>query len=273
MKADLPSSPIAITTQDYWESAWAHADVPDPIDPGDNRPENHFFQIVHSQLSRVIGNHHSPDAQLIELGCGGSRWLPYFQRAFGFGVSGIDYTVAGIRLSQAILDRAGVAGRIVQGDLFEPPPDWINHFDVVASFGLVEHFEDTAQIICACARYLRPGGCMITLVPTMRGLYGMAYRLLRPAVYRKHIPQSQKQLTKAHTDAGLNVIHSAYILGLPGIISAPAGAGFAARMTFAASRMYWRLERSGWGVPPNRWSSPFALCVATKPCEERGSPL
>ena len=151
------------------------------------------------------------------------------------------------------------------GDLFEPPSGWIEQFDVVVSFGLVEHFENTSQVVSACARYLRPGGQMITLVPTMRGLYGLAYRLLRPAVYRKHIPHSRETLAQAHTDAGLDVTHCDYALGLPGILSAPASHGFPRRLAFAVSRLYWRLERSGFGVPPNRFTSPYVLCIATKP--------
>jgi len=264
MKNTSNTPPNAITTPDYWEDAWAHTDVPDAIDPSGDAPENHYYQVMQALFTRALGAHCAPGARLIEIGCGGSRWLPYFHRAFGYDVSGIDYTVAGVRLSQAILDKAGVSGRIVQGDLFEPPPDWIGRFDVVVSFGLVEHFENTSQVVSACARYLRPGGRMITLVPTMHGLYGLAYRLLRPAVYRKHIPHSRETLAQAHTNAGLNVTHCDYVLGLPGMISSPAGPGLPGHLAFAASSLYWKLERSGWGIPPNRYTSPYALCVATK---------
>lgn len=264
MKKNSYTPPSAITTPDYWENAWTHMAVPDPIDPRDDTPENHCYRVLDALFRRALGARSLPGACLIEIGCGGSRWLPYFCREFGYDISGIDYTVAGIRLSQAILDRAGVSGQIVQGDLFEPPPDWINRFDVVVSFGLVEHFENTAQVISACARYLRPGGRMITLVPTMRGLYGLAYRLLRPSVFRKHVPHSRDTLRQAHLEAGLQATYSDYVLGLPGVITEPVGARLSGRMAFAASRLYWRLERSGWGIPPNRYTSPYALCIATK---------
>ena len=265
MKHTDHTCPNAITTLDYWEDTWKCGDVPDAIDPRNDAPENHYYQVLHALFVRALGAHCPPGARLIEIGCGGSRWLPYFHRAFGYAVSGIDYTVAGVRLSQLILDKAGVNSRIVQSDLFEPPPDWIEQFDVVVSFGLVEHFKNTSQVVSAGAHYLRPGGKMITLVPTMRGLYGAAYRILRPAIYRKHVPQSRTTLARAHSDAGLSVTHSGYVLGLPGIVSAPATPGLLGRMAFAISRLYWRLERSGLGIPPNRLTSPYALCIATKP--------
>lgn len=259
------TSPNAITTPEYWEDAWNGKNVPGAIDPHNDAPEGHIYQALHALFVRALGAHCTPGAQLIEIGCGGSRWLPYFHREFGYAVSGIDYTVRGVRLSQLILEKAGVNGKIVQGDLFEPPADWIEQFDVVVSFGLVEHFENTSQVISACARYLRPGGQMITLVPTMRGLYGVAYRILRPAVYRKHIPHSQTTLAMAHANAGLSITYKGYLLGLPGLISAPVSRSWIGRVAFAASRLYWRLERAGFGIPPNRFTSPYALCIATKP--------
>ena len=265
MKHIRPISPNAITTRDYWEDAWKYKNVPDAIDPCNDAPENHYYQVMHALFVRALGARCPRGARLIEIGCGGSRWLPYFHRAFGYAVSGIDYTVAGIRLSQLILDKAGVNGRLAQSDLFEPPPDWIEQYDVVVSFGLVEHFENTAQVVSACAHYLRPGGQMITLVPTMRGLYGAAYRILRPTIYSKHIPQTQATLVQAHSNAGLNITYSGYVLGLPGIVDASATPSLPGSMAFAASRLYWRLERSGFGIPPNRFTSPYALCIATKP--------
>lgn len=265
MKSTSDTSPCAITTPAYWEGAWAQMDVPDAIDPTDGAPENHYYQVMHALFTRALAGQCSPNGRLIEIGCGGSRWLPYFYRAFGCEVSGIDYTVAGIRLSQSILDKGGIPARIVQADLFVPPSEMIEQFDVVVSFGLVEHFENTSEVVAACARYLRPGGRMITLVPTMQGLYGLAYRLLRPDVYRKHIPHSRKSLAQAHVDAGLSVMDCIYVLGLPGVIGVPANTGLPARMAFAASRLYWKAERAGWGIPPNRYTSPYAVCIATKP--------
>lgn len=262
--ASTPPSAKAITTPDYWEDVWAYSDVPDAIDPSNNSPENYIYQYLHKLFEKTLGLDRPVGAKLIEIGCGGSRWLPYFKLTFGYDVTGIDYTEAGVRLAHAVLDKAGVNGSIIQGNLFDPPPNCIGQFDVLVSFGVLEHFEDTAQVACACARYLRPGGRMITLVPTMQGLYGWAYRLLRPAIYRKHLPQSRESLAKAHADADLEVNYCDYVLGFPGIISAPTSSKLNGRMAYAASCFYWKLERRGLGLPPNRWTSPYALCIATK---------
>lgn len=261
---DNPRPSNAVTTQSYWENEWENHAVPDPINPLVTAPENHFFIVLNKIFTDMFAPTTGGARTLIEIGCGSSRWLPYFHQQFGFDVSGIDYTVSGTARAREILQRAKVPGDIRHGDLFEPPPDWIEHFDVVVSFGLVEHFSNTSEVVSACARYLRPGGYMFSLVPTMRGLYGACYRLLRPEIYKMHIPHTKASLADAHARASLRVTQSEYLLGMPGIISPPSKATFQARVAYGLSRVYWHAERSGWGVPPNRLTSPYSYCIARK---------
>lgn len=260
-----PAPPSELTTRDYWDGNWGSTTIPTPVDPDGETPESHYFAVMHGLFERARREGRTDGHRLLEVGCGGSRWLPYFRRAFGFDVHGIDFSLPGIDLANAILAKAGERAEIVHGDLFDPPAAWVEHFDMVVSFGLVEHFDDTSRAVSACSRYLRPGGAMVTLVPTMRGLYGAAYRVLNPAVYHKHVPQSAESLARAHATAGLTVRHACYVLGLPGLLTPPTTAGLARRIAFGISRAYWRLERSGLGIPPNRFTSPYAVIIATKP--------
>lgn len=261
---EAPYNPI--TTQDYWEQSWSLTEVPDPVDPLADGPDHLLHRALHEQFARVLGPRCAPGARLIEIGCGGSQWLPYFRRTFGFEISGIDYSTSGIRLLQLILDKARLSADVVHGDLFSPPPEMIERFDVVTSFGVVEHFERTADAVAACARYLRPGGIMITEVPTMRGPYGLVYRLFRPSIYRQHVPQSRQALAEAHEDAGLQVTDCRYLLGLPAVLTRPSAADpVLRRLAFALSSAVWWLDRHGVTIPPNGLTSPYALCIATKP--------
>lgn len=263
MSNRIPQS-SAITTQSYWEAEWRHQDIPTPIDPTDHTPSNHFFQVMDRIFADALPRAQGKPLRLIEIGCGTSRWLPYFHRRFGFELSGIDYTESGTNAAKTILSNAGVAGDIRHGDLFNTPPDWIDYFDVVVSFGLVEHFEDPASVVCACSRYLRPGGRIFTLVPTMRGLYGLAYRLLRPQVYKLHKPHTKATLSEAHANAGLRVAGGGYVLGLPGVISQSTQSRSLAGAIHRLSSTYWRAERAGYGIPPNRFTSPYCYVVADK---------
>lgn len=211
-----------ITTSGYWDSVWSQGLAADSINPFLNNPENHFYRKLHAIFLEALGAPSQTRGQsLIELGCGGSRWLPYFAAHFGYVVCGLDYSETGVELARANLELSGIGGDIRRGDLFEPPTAWLEQFDVVVSFGLVEHFRNTSEVVVACARYLRPGGLMFTLVPTMRGLDGLAYRVFNPSVYQKHVPQTRDTLTHAHHRAGLVVTNDGYILGLPVVLTKP----------------------------------------------------
>ena len=255
-----------ITTPEYWEQSWTDAQVPDPIDPSDASSKNDLNRAMHARFVKVLGERDVRGGRLIEIGCGGSRWLPYFHRTFGCDLSGIDYSPTGIRLSERILEKAGVSATLMHGDFFDPPSQFVEQFDVVTSFGLVEHFKPTARAVEACARYLRPGGIMITEVPTMAGIAGLMYRILQPSIYRLHVPQSTKTLAAAHEAAGLRIESSEYLLGLPVVLTPPSlHTNRLRRVGFSLSSAYAWLERSPLALPPNALTSPYALCIATKP--------
>jgi 2-polyprenyl-3-methyl-5-hydroxy-6-metoxy-1,4-benzoquinol methylase len=45
-------------------------------------------------------------------------------------------------------------------------------FDVVISFGLIEHFEDTDACLKAISQFIAPQGLLITFIPNMEGFPG-----------------------------------------------------------------------------------------------------
>ena len=151
-------------------------------------------------------------AHLLELGCARSVWLPYFHRQFGFRIVGLDYTEIGCAQARAVLATSAVSGEIVHADLFTPPTAMLNKFDVVVSFGLVEHFSDTAAVLSACARFLKPGGVMITTIPNFSGWLGAMQRRFDRAVYDIHVPLDREQFAQAHKAAGLDLIACDYFI-------------------------------------------------------------
>jgi len=84
---------------------------------------------------------------------------PYFAKEFGFKVYGIDYSEIGCKQAREVLSNTGVEGNVICAIFFSPPENLIDAFDVVVSFGVVEHFEDTAGI-AAFSRFLKPNGIL-----------------------------------------------------------------------------------------------------------------
>lgn len=139
-----------IATPEHWEQYWERSKPPRPF--GSRRPDRVLRDFMRSQLAP------QPGERLVELGAGNSPYLPGFARAFECEVAGVDYSPLGVQMARRNLEAAEVNGDVVQADLFDPPPGWSGSFDVVFTMGVVEHFQPTARVVRACARYLAPGG-------------------------------------------------------------------------------------------------------------------
>src|SRR5207247_404436 len=125
---------------------------------------------------------------LVEVGCARSAVLPLFAKRLGFRVAGIDYSPNGCEQTRLMLEREGVTGDIYCCDVFSIPDDLVERFDMVVSFGLIEHFSDTMAIVAALSRLLRPGGLIFTSVPNMHGITGFVQKTLNKRIYDIHVP-------------------------------------------------------------------------------------
>ncbi len=150
--------------------------------------------------------------KLLEIGCARSAWLPYFAKQFGFKVYGLDYSRTGCEQARQVLSGAGVQGEIICADFFSPPESLLEEFDVVVSYGVVEHFEDTAACVEALSKFLKPGGMMITVIPNMVGLIGLLQKTLNRPVFNIHVPLDSDALAKAHYVTGLKVMSCDYFI-------------------------------------------------------------
>ena len=117
---------------------------------------------------------------------------------FCFNVCGIDYSENGCIHSKRILEQQGIAGEIVLGDFFNPPKEMYKKFDVVVSFGVVEHFQETAECLKALRKYLKPGGIIITVIPNMAGLIGTLQRILNKKIYDIPVSYTHLYITCGH---------------------------------------------------------------------------
>jgi len=258
----------------YWEDSWAGADLPAPLDPRDMRLKNRVNRLFHGRFSRLFGGKLPAGARLLEVGCAKSAWLPYFSKEFGFRVAGLDYSPAGCELARQVLRRSGVEGEIACADLFSPPGAMAAAFDAAVSFGVAEHFDDTAACVKAVAYFVKPGGLVITSVPNLTGWIGAVQKLVNRPVYDIHRLLSPAALRAAHEAAGLEVLECGYFISadfgvnnLTGVRTGTASwllkkvlLGLLAR----ASMLLWFFEEAIGALPANRLSSPYVVCVARR---------
>src|SRR3989304_9964952 len=58
-------------------------------------------------------------AKIIEFGCGGSKWLPYFYKVFNYDIYGVDYSEEGCKSALSNLEKIGGKGQIFCRDFSE----------------------------------------------------------------------------------------------------------------------------------------------------------
>lgn len=129
-----------------------------------------------------------PDLQgkrVLDVGCGNADFL--ISCCF-LGVKeavGLDFVAEVVKDARENVKNSEFGKRIkvVQADALKIPFS-DNSFDVVTSFGLLEHFERPSELIFEKKRVLKKNGFLIVLVPNFlsipRQLFGIARRIFRP---------------------------------------------------------------------------------------------
>jgi SAM-dependent methyltransferase len=150
----------------------------------------------------------------LEIGCGGSVWLPYFAKHMQCEVWGIDYSAPGVDLCLDNLRAEGVSGNIILGDVFDSSGIPQRSFDVLWTAGFIEHFKNVGWVIGRLAEYLKPGGVMITLVPNLYGFVGWLHRTVDQKVFNAHIKIHPEMLDRLHSEAGFEILSRAQFFGI-----------------------------------------------------------
>lgn len=253
-----PADVIDIASREHWDATYTR--VPGIPDYAGVRPE----RVLRAFMAEHLLPH--PNQRLLELGAGNTAYLPIFRQEFGYRVAGLDYSALGCELARRNLAAAGVEGEIVEADLFEPPEGWRGAFDVVFTMGVAEHFDDTTAVIGAFAQYMAPSGRMLTVIPNMHGLNGVATRRLSRELFDRHVALTPEELAYAHERAGLTVLSATYLAGVNAWVANP-GASTAIRRALyapflALTRALWAIEDRGLVIRPNRLTSPMVVVVA-----------
>ena len=255
----------------YWDQAWESEDFPEDVDPRSPRIWAHRDQLFDGVFHTVLQG--MPRPRLLELGCARSAWLPYFAREFGASVAGLDYSPLGVRQAEQRLQAAGVTGEVRCADLFTPPEDWRNAFDVVTWFGVAEHFDDATNAVRAAAAFLKPGGLLLTEIPNLSGVNGWLQRICNKAIYEIHVPHDRDGLVAHHRAAGLEIVLARYIVpmdfGVVEVGTGPATLSHALKQRIMyglrlLSGAVWLVDRR-LPLPPTKALSGFVIVAARKP--------
>ncbi|MDD5207398.1 MAG: class I SAM-dependent methyltransferase [Desulfobacterales bacterium] len=121
-------------------------------------------KIFDATLTKMIDAADKPEASVIELGCApGSILMRIHRLRPRYQLSGLDYSKRGLEIARDRFKNSGLDVALFEEDVrkFSPP----ELFDIVLSFGLIEHYEDALEILKYHKRLAKPGGLVAVTIP------------------------------------------------------------------------------------------------------------
>lgn len=250
----------------YWDKNWSKVELPKIFDENDQSHNNYVNLRLHDFFKKLLKD--MKKFSVLEIGCANSIWPIYFYQYFNADVYGLDYSEFGCEKSRDLLKHYHVPGEIYCADLFSPPSDLYQKFDLVLSFGVVEHFEDTAHCLKSCAAFVKPGGILLTLIPNILSIIGFVQKFVDKEIYDVHVPLTKKNMLNAHQSAALELSYCDYFMSInlsvvnSGSFSQHKFNTFFRHILSGTSKIFWLLEKYGIKIPKNRLTSPYIMTVA-----------
>jgi cyclopropane fatty-acyl-phospholipid synthase-like methyltransferase len=88
------------TTRNYWDNLWESDSDAKASDPNPSDIHQWVNQRFDTYFSNIFQQIDTKGKKLLEVGCGGSIWLPYFAKEYGFKITGLDYSEQGCILTE-----------------------------------------------------------------------------------------------------------------------------------------------------------------------------
>ncbi len=169
-------------------SDWAHLYDPNGAAPSLtlNQAYEKFFwgDLLPRLLKDLV-----PGGRLIELGSAPGRYAVMLSKMSKYEPFGVEYTESGAKLNKRTFEHFGINPANVFHDSFLSPnfiSQHQNSFDVVSSFGLIEHFDDPKGAVKAHLELLKTGGTLVVSVPNYLGWNGFWLKIMDPKLADGH---------------------------------------------------------------------------------------
>ncbi|HTD98549.1 MAG TPA: class I SAM-dependent methyltransferase [Mucilaginibacter sp.] len=191
-----------LTDKAFWANYWeSKTDLAFAV------PTDYTF---HKLLKTIVEENKTTSA--IELGGFPGYYAIFLKKYFGVNTTLFDFYVHQPVLKE-VLQVNQLAEKdieVIEGDLFKYQPE--KQYDLVLSCGLIEHFNDTQDIIARHLQFLKPGGTLFITLPNFTGVNGWVQRKYDMSNYDKHnISSMNPKLLAAYCkELGLKNVEASY---------------------------------------------------------------
>ena len=254
-----------LASKNYWDKVW--------LGTSQQLRQLSTNSFIDRRFCELFNRFFEPDREksLIEIGCVFSKYLKYFSEKYGYQVSGLDYSELGCEATALLLKKHGIdiGGRIYCRNIFWENQDLVGKFDIVSSFGVVEHFSHARQLIDILRDFLKDGGIIITEIPNTSSFIFSLYKYVNKFIYDKHCIIDREKLTNIHRDCGFEILFCNYYGSLNyGVLNFKHYRFWVQRILKFVFRfqheIFWRIFDKFKFYPETKVFSPYIVCIAKK---------
>ncbi len=167
--------------------------------------ESFLFDEVFSQFLTV-----SPGATVLEVGCAGGSFLYHIAHKYQYQAFGVDFSDQLPLTNKIFIDHNYPLPTLYKEDFLTWQPE--QKFDLVMSFGFIEHFDDPRQIIKKHLDLLKPGGKLIISLPHFAHAQYLFHWLIDRDNLAKHNTKIMRLAAMRQALSGLpvKILHLSY---------------------------------------------------------------
>ena len=191
-----------LTDRAFWKTFWeSRKNLIFPV------KKDYIFGNI---LAKLIADNNIKNA--IELGGFPGYYSIYLKKYQNIDTTLFDYYIHDALVKELLTVNGLNEGNIniIEADLFKYKPEKL--YDMVLSFGLIEHFGDTSSIIQTHLQFLKPGGVLFITLPNFTGVNGWVQRTFDIENYKKHFIDcmNPKFLADTCKELGMSNVESYY---------------------------------------------------------------
>ncbi len=125
---------------------------------------------------------HKEDVKICEVGSGDGRLLKKIADKFNYQPFGIEYSTEPIQEAK----QRGIT--VIHGDTFDQAilKEYEEHFDIVFSYGFIEHIIPPEKAIQAHLKILKKGGILVLQIPRFKKFNWLKAKIFRPDLLPLH---------------------------------------------------------------------------------------
>lgn len=246
-----------LTDKQFWDVNWDQAALQGVMRPFSAYKFCRFHKLFQQYLPSGSRN-----MRLLEVGCVPGRHLVYFHKVFGYQVEGVDFSDH-MELTHDVMKYHDIKEySLYQDDFlsFQHEP-----YDIVVSFGFLEHFTNWKEMLGKHLQLVKPGGYLVVSVPNLRNFQYSLHKWLDPEFENEQVVESTDldALQETIKKAGLTMMYAGYYQTFQFFCHHRKNPRiFLRRYTIDTLRLIGAFfTRTGINIP-NRNFSPQVICIA-----------